>query len=127
MIVADTSIWISFLRQDDQQTYEILKAYLRRDEVYSVTAIFGELYQGVKGKRERDIIDQIYENIPAVTEDHLFTEAGHISNHHKLYAKGVGLIDCYIIAACFSNGLSLWTHDKKLRSAYESMMANELD
>ena len=123
MIVADTSVWISFLRNDDLNTVEILRSYLRRDEVFSVSAIFGELYQGVKGKREREVLDQIYLNIPGVREENLFIKAGHISNKHKLYAKGVGLIDCYILAACVENELSLWTFDKKLKSAYEMIIA----
>jgi len=123
MIVADTSIWISFLRNDDSDTVDILRAYLKKDEVYAVSAIFGELYQGVKNKREREIIELIYENIPSVNESGLFLRAGLLSNEHKLYAKGVGLIDCYIMTVCLENELTLWTNDKKLQTAYQSILS----
>lgn len=124
MIVADTSVWISFLRQDDQDNVDILRSYLKRNEVFSVSAIFGELYQGVKNNREREVIDQIYFNLPRAKEEDLFIKAGVISNQHKLYAKGVGLIDCYILASCVENELSLWTKDKKLRAAYEEVLSS---
>jgi len=119
MILVDTSVWISFLRQEDQDTTDILRSYLKKDEVHAVSAVFGELYQGVKNRREREIIDQIYESLPQINEDRLFIEAGLLSNEYKLYAKGVGLIDCYILAGCIKNELALWTKDKKLKAAYE--------
>jgi len=123
MILADTSVWISFLRQDDQDTSDILHSYLKKDEVFALSAVFGELYQGVKNNREKEVITQIYENLPTIDEEGLFIKAGLLSNQHKLYAKGVGLIDCYILSACLENELALWTFDKKLRNAYEIITA----
>ncbi|MEM0941742.1 MAG: PIN domain-containing protein [Bacteroidota bacterium] len=123
MIVADTSIWISFLRQDDQDTIDILRSYLKKNEVFSVSAVFGELYQGVKSNWEKDVINQIRENLPTINEENLFINAGLLSNDHRLYAKGVGLIDCYILVACLQNELALWTKDKKLQAAYEDILA----
>ncbi|MEM8938365.1 MAG: PIN domain-containing protein [Bacteroidota bacterium] len=123
MIVADTSIWISFLRQDDQDTIDILRSYLKKNEVFSVSAVFGELYQGVKSNWEKDVINQVRENLPTVDEENLFINAGLLSNDHRLYAKGVGLIDCYILVACLQNELALWTKDKKLQAAYEDILA----
>lgn len=123
MIVVDTSVWISFLRQDDPDTVDILRSYLKKNEVFSVSAVFGELYQGVKSNREREVIEQIYLNIQHINEFELFLKAGHLSNQHNLYAKGVGFVDCYILAACVENELALWTFDKKLKGAYESMLS----
>lgn len=124
MIVADTSVWISFLKNDDPDTVDILRAYLKKDQVFAVSAIFGELYQGVRNRREYDIINQINLNIPHVDEHELFLDAGHLSNKFKLYAKGVGFVDCYILAACIENELALWTKDKKLQLAYEDVLSS---
>ena len=121
MILVDTSVWISFLRKDDSDIEYILKTYLRKDHVYTVSAVFGELYQGVKNKREREILNVIWESLPKVEERDLFIQAGILSNKHKLYAKGVGLIDCYLLAACFNQELNLWTLDKKLQDAFEEI------
>lgn len=119
MILADTSIWISFLRKSDPDLSDILKKYLKKEEVYAVSAIFGELLQGVKNKRERDIVSILWESLPKVSEQNLFIEAGKLSNRYKLYAQGVGLIDCFIMAAAIENNLALWTLDKKFQKAID--------
>lgn len=119
MILVDTSVWISFLKNDDEDLSDILKTYLKKQDVFTVSAVFGELFQGVRNKRERNVLHTIWQSLPKVDESELFIKAGHISNEHKLYAKGVGLIDCYLLAACMENGLALWTLDKKLLGAFD--------
>ncbi|MEM9338756.1 MAG: PIN domain-containing protein [Bacteroidota bacterium] len=119
MILVDTSVWISFLRKDDEDLVYILKRYLKKNDVYTVSAVFGELFQGVKNNREKSMLEVIWKSLPKPEEKDLFVQAGRLSNEHKLYAKGVGLIDCYLMAACFANDLSLWTLDKKLQDAFE--------
>lgn len=121
MILADTSIWIAFLRKSDPDLADILKQYLKRNEIYTVSAIFGELLQGVKNNREKEIVNLLWESLPKVNEDELFIKAGNISNKYKLHSKGVGLIDCYLLAACSNNNLGLWTLDKKLLKAYDEI------
>jgi predicted nucleic acid-binding protein len=125
MIVVDTSVWISFLRKDDLELADILRSYLKRNDVYAVSAIFGELFQGVKNRRERELIQVWWESLPKLNELDLFIRAGHLSNDYKLFDKGVGLIDCYILSACEQNHLALWTLDKKLQQAYETMLGTE--
>lgn len=119
MILVDTSVWISFLKNDDEDLHGILKKYLKKQDVFTVSAVFGELFQGVRNRREREVLQTIWQSLPKVEESELCIKAGHISNEHKLYAKGVGLIDCYLLAACLENDLALWTLDKKLLSAFD--------
>ena len=121
MIIADTSVWISFLKNDDTDLVDILKTYLKRHEVFGVSAVFGELFQEVKSKREQEILEVIWLSLPKVSEEDLFIDAGLLSKEHKLFAKGVGLIDCYILAAAQKNDFALWTLDKKLGRAYDDM------
>lgn len=123
MILTDTSVWISFLRNSDQEITNRFKAYLKRNEVVAISAVFGELLQGAKGSKEREIIYLLWENLPKINEHDLFIKAGEISNSYHLYAKGVGLIDCFILCAALENNLLLWTHDKKLQSAYEAVVS----
>ena len=121
MILVDTSVWIAFLKKTDQDIIDIIKSYIRRQEIYAVSAVFGELLQGVKNRRERDIVNTLWENLPKVDESGLFIRAGDISNKYKLHSKGVGLIDCYLLAACAQNDLAIWTLDKKLLAAYDHL------
>ncbi|MEQ9424830.1 MAG: PIN domain-containing protein [Cyclobacteriaceae bacterium] len=122
MIIADTSVWIEYLRKTDPDVSSMLKSYLKRDDVFIVSAIVGELLQGVKSKRERQIIELIWESLPKANESNCFIQAGNLSNKYRLYAKGVGLIDSYLLAACLKNNLALWTLDKKLLRAYDEMV-----
>lgn len=119
MILVDTSVWISFLKKDDQDLHYILKKYLKTEEVATTSVIFGELFQGVKNKREANILEIIWASLPKFDESELFIKAGKISNQHRLYAHGVGLIDCSLLALCLENKLALWTLDKKLQNAFD--------
>ena len=121
MILADTSIWVDFLRKSDDVLTDLMKMYLKRNEIFASSAVFGELLQGVRNKRENNIVNVLWESLPKVDESELFIKAGIISDKHKLYAKGVGLIDCYILATCANNDLALWTLDKKLLKAYDEL------
>lgn len=122
MILVDTSVWISFLRNDDPDLSDILRKYLKTNEIVTVSAVFGELLQGVKSNRERNVVQVIWESLPKTDESNLFIEAGFLSNKHKFYAHGVGLIDCYILSACMKEGHALWTLDKKLLDAFDQVM-----
>ncbi len=122
MILVDTSVWISFLRKDDPDLVDILRKYLNRDEVLGCSAVFGELLQGVRSKREKDVVYALWEALPAAVESQAFLKAGEISNRFNLLNKGVGLIDCYILSVALENQLTLWTLDKKLKQAYEQIL-----
>lgn len=123
MILVDTSVWISFLRQDDPDLNDILKSYLKRDEVFIVSAIIGELLQGVRNKREQRVVETLWESLPKMSEANLFVKAGALSREHKFFARGIGLIDCYILVAALENNLALWTLDKKLGDAADAITA----
>ena len=118
MIIADTSIWIEFLRGNEEISV-MFSPYLRKGHIYTMSAIFGELFQGARNKRERSVLRELWEYLPKVEERHLFIRGGELSNEHKFYARGVGLIDCYILAASLENDMALWTLDKKLLAAID--------
>ncbi|MEM6524847.1 MAG: PIN domain-containing protein [Bacteroidota bacterium] len=118
MIIADTSVWIEFLRGNNKITERFIP-YLRKGHIYTNSAIFGELFQGARNKRERQLLEGFWENTPKANESFSFIEAGQLSNKHKLYAKGVGLIDCYILASAVKSDLAIWTLDKKLHEAVD--------
>lgn len=89
-----------------------------------MSAVFGELLQGVKSKKEKQLIEYFWEFLPKIKEDDLFLKAGLISNQHKFYARGIGFTDCYILAATIENNLELWTLDKKLGNTANEISYN---
>ena len=114
MIIVDTSVWIEYLRGKNPEITHSLKTRLQKRKVVAISAVFGELPQGVKNKREREIVNGFWQNLPHVDETNLFIEAGQIANEYKLHNKGVGLIDSYILSAALRHDLPIWTLDKKL-------------
>lgn len=119
MIVVDTSIWIDFFRRADPILEEKVIEYLEHQHIYGVSVVFGELLQGVRDEHEEKLILEYWKNIPKIDEHNLFIEAGRLSFKYKLFTKGVGLIDCFVIAAAKTSQSEIWTHDKRLLQAYQ--------
>ena len=118
MIIIDTSVWVNFLK-GDEGLKPLFKNILEKNHVIALSAVFGELLQGLRNERERTIIQGFWYNLPKVNEKDLFIKAGLMSNRHGLHSKGVGLIDCYILAAALDNNAEIWSLDKKLNRAIE--------
>ena len=113
MVLIDTSVWIDFLKKVDPY-YKIVMGLLMEQRVVTNSLIFGELLQGVRNKREKEMLLEFWSNLPKTKEEHLALKAGIYSNEQKLYSKGVGLIDCMILVSALENGYRLATKDKKL-------------
>jgi len=122
MILVDTSVWIEFLRQINVDIDLTLVREMENGNVIALSPVFGELLQGVKSLREERVIIDLWEDLMKVNEDHLFIQAGKLSYEHKLGSKGLGLIDCAIMAAARMNKLEIWSLDKKLIEASKLLM-----
>lgn len=117
MILVDTSVWIEFLRGQNKEIGRGLLVQLNQRNVLAASPVFGELLQGVKDARERDIILTYWHNLPKGDEQHLMVEAGQLSYEYKLFGKGVGLIDCALLSLAIRGDHFLWTLDKRLGEA----------
>jgi len=113
MIIADTSVWIDYLKGSNYVKKEF-EELLHKRKILAVSAVFGELLQGARNSREVNIISGFWINLPKLSEDDLFIRSGNLSRKHKLFAMGIGLIDCYILAAAIQENVGIWTLDKKL-------------
>jgi predicted nucleic acid-binding protein len=122
MILVDTSVWIEFLRQNNESIELALVREMETGNVIALSPVFGELLQGVKNDREEKIIVDLWEDLVKVNEYQLFIQAGSLSYEHKLNSKGVGLVDCAILVAAKLNKLEIWSLDKKLIEASKALM-----
>ena len=118
MTVVDTSVWIEYLK-GNREIGRVLDQMLVNREVMAVSAVFGELLQGAGNNRERTFIMGFWENLPSATETGIFLKAGNLSFEYKLFAMGVGLIDCYILAFALENDCAIWTLDKLFHKAMD--------
>ena len=63
MILADTSIWIEFLKNHNPY-YTTLRNMLENQNVLTLECVFGELLQGAKNIHETKIITSYWNNLP---------------------------------------------------------------
>ena len=113
MILADTSIWIEFLRAREP-AFSAMAPLLEQQAILGLQCVFGELLQGARTVAERRTITAYWESVPKSDERELWIEAGQYSGESNLLSKGVGLIDAAIIVAARRSGAKVWTLDEKL-------------
>jgi predicted nucleic acid-binding protein len=118
-VLFDTSIWIEYFKANSTY-FSNCQSLLDRRSVWTLEIIFGELVQGAKAKRELELLDVFYKNIPKINSRNLAYHAGLLSQKHQLLNLGIGLIDSIIILACLENGLQLWSLDKKVNRFLET-------
>jgi len=126
MIILDTSVWIEYLK-GNQNFYPKISKWLESKEVLAIECIFGELLQGVKNNREKEIITNLWKYLPKENYMDITIEAGIYSTENKLLDYGVGLIDAIILMHGIKSKSRIWTLDKKfLRIIPEEMKYVEI-
>ena len=115
MILADTSVWIDHLRAGDKQ----LGSLLSKGEILVHPFVTSELALG--SLRNRDKTLQLLDLLPQAVVAHT-DEVRHLIETRRLFALGLGLVDAHLIASTLiTQGVVLWTRDKPLRKAAESL------
>jgi predicted nucleic acid-binding protein len=112
MVILDTSIWIEHFRGNKAYFPKISKL-LENMEILAVECVFGELLQGIKNGREKEIIKRYWTHLPKENYDNVIIDAGEYSSANKLLDKGVGLIDAIILMHGIRSESKIWTLDKK--------------
>lgn len=115
MIVADTSVWIEYLRLKPDYVV-FFEAPLSKGKLTATSFVFGELLQGCRKSADVDRVLELYQDLPHLNEDDVWLEAGSVSQKEKWFAAGVGLIDAALIIAARRANAKIWTLDKKLKS-----------
>jgi predicted nucleic acid-binding protein len=114
MILADSSIWIEHFRSPVREMIELAAKRL----LYCHPSVIGELACGNLSDRKNTLqfLKQLHRAPVARNEDVLeFIEA------HKLIGRGVGYTDVQLLASTAIMKGSLWTRDRRLKEAAESL------
>ena len=110
MVIVDTSIWITHLRQGSRHLEELLLDV----QVVCHPFIIGELACGnLRNRNEFLSLLQSLPLAPTVTLEELL----YFIERHRLMGMGIGFVDAHLLASAQLSGITLWTVDKKLRSA----------
>src|SRR3990172_11118899 len=113
MIIADTSVWIEFLKNNDP-IFTFFEEKLNNREIIGIECVFGELLQGCADDHEIKIVKGFWENIPKTDEANVWIEAGEYAGRNNLISRGVGLIDSVTLVLGKRTKSKIWTLDKKL-------------
>lgn len=112
MVIVDTSVWITFLRNGHKQ----LEKLLLDNEVFGHPYIIGEIACGTM-KNRREILTLLSElpkaSVASNDEVMLFIES------NKLMGCGIGFIDIHLLASARLSHMPLWTTDRRLNIVAE--------
>ena len=107
IVLVDTSVWISHLRDGDIR----LEILLNDGHVVCHPFIVGELACG--NLKNRDEILSLLQALPiATTADD--EEVLRFIENYRLMGKGLGYIDMHLLASAALSKIPLWISDKRL-------------
>lgn len=115
MILADTSIWVDYLRRGNLEMAKLL----RRGQIVMHPFVVAEIALGSLRKRH----ERLHE-LEALLEVNVaqLGEIRHMIETRAFYAKGIGLIDAHQLASCLMTpGTQLWTRDTAMAKAARAL------
>ncbi len=122
-ILVDTDVVVDFLR-GDPQAIELIRANSGRIVLSAITV--AELYAGVKGDREKQVLDDFVSLFRTIPVTHQTAVAGGLYRCDFGKSHGIGLADAIIAATVDSANADLMTLNtkhypmfKKLKPAYK--------
>jgi len=114
MVLVDTSIWVTHLRQGSR----LLEKLLIDAEVMCHPFIIGELACG--NIKTRNEIISLLQSLPMAPTIE-FDEFLFFIDRNHLMGIGVGFVDVHLLASAQLKGVPLWTTDKRLKSAADQL------
>jgi len=113
--IVDTSVWIEHIKKPVRVLVELLE----NDQAVTHHCIIGELACGSMKNRDEflgnlKMLDRV-EEVP-------FEEVLEMIRAKKLYSKGLGWIDCQILASAMVGDCSILTYDRALKAAAKNYL-----
>ena len=119
MVLVDTSVWVSHLRDGNVE----LANLLNDGRVLCHPLIVGELACG--NLKDRAIILSFLQLLPmSIEAEH--DEVLSFIEKNRLMGKGMGYVDVHLITSAVLTGVPIWTLDKKLAQTAVSLYKNYL-
>ena len=119
MVLVDTSVWVSHLRDGNAD----LANLLNDGRVLCHPLIVGELACG--NLKDRASILSFLQLLPMSIEAEHDEVLSFIENN-RLMGKGMGYVDVHLITSAVLTGVPIWTLDKKLAQTANSLHNNYL-
>lgn len=114
MTLVDTSVWVDHLRNSNAGLSELLLT----DEVVCHPMVIGELACGnLKRRKELLALLHALPTVERVSDDEMLF----FIEQHRLFGRGLGLVDVHILASCVISQTPLWTLDGRLQQAANAL------
>jgi predicted nucleic acid-binding protein len=127
VILADTSVWIDFLRGSRRgagrgagsASGSQMQSLLAAGRIVMHPFVVGEIALGSLHNRQQTF--SLMESLWQVKVAEL-AEVRQMIEAHSLYSRGLGLIDVHLLASCLlTPGTRLWTRDAELHKAAKAL------
>lgn len=112
MVLVDTNVWITFLREPLPE----LGLLVKRGRVMTHACVVGEILVG--SLRDREVVRDFLCALPFAREADLLSLLGMIDSR-GLSGRGLQWNDIQLLAAAKLSSAHLWTRDKRLAAAAE--------
>jgi predicted nucleic acid-binding protein len=119
MILVDTSVWVSHLREGEIG----LTVLLNEGHVVCHPFIVGELACGNLTNRAK--ILSLLRALPMVSQPR-HEEVMEFIDGHRLMGEGLGYVDVHLLASAVLTDVALWTFDRRLIEAASKLRKQHL-
>lgn len=114
MVLVDTSVWVSHLRDGNTK----METLLNDGMVLCHTIIIGELACG--NLKDRAVILSFLKLLPMCIEaEH--EEVLSFIESNRIMGKGIGYADAQLVSSAVLTGVPIWTLDKKLAQVADGL------
>ena len=114
MILADTSVWVDFVRYG----FPMMDELLSKNLICAHELVRVELTLWTPPNR--DIFLTQYCTLEAISSIYP-DQVCNFVNLNKFYGRGCGAVDMSLLASCAVHGAKLWTLDKRLNELAKSL------
>jgi hypothetical protein len=115
VILADTGIWIDYFRGGNARMRKMLEeGQIAMHPFVAAEIALGSLHDRRKTLAEMGALWEV--KVARLSEVRRMIES------HRLYSRGIGLIDAHLIASCLiTPGTELWTRDISLQKVARAL------
>jgi hypothetical protein len=111
-IIADTSVWMEFFRNEDSPISEYLKHLLRVGQIALTGMIRAEILQGIRSPRKARLVRSNLESLPFVeVRKKVWQHAGEMSARLRKKGLTIPLSDILIASAAIIEGYEVFATD----------------
>ena len=112
-VIADTSVWIQFLRVGGPREHRELDRLLAQGDVVMVGVVMAELLQGARNPQEYEELGVRLAGLPYVSETkNTWVQVGTLSYRLRQEGLAVGAMDLLIAALALEHGHEVYTLDE---------------